>query len=228
MTNQNPSEPGAEQGSRGGNETFKNSPSSEAAKWIALLSSGDEEERAVGGAALYLAGHSLFREATKLWMKDPEFRALMCAPQIHGAKNTSLPPAFIAGIAVEPVTFERIRAAHGAPRLADVPPDQDAQEFELEIGAGYFDILTTREPGGAGAIAKFLQKFGEGIQQIEVYVRDVERATQILRDRFGTEPIYPKTRGGADGTLVNFFLVAAAEGRKVLVELVEAPASSGH
>ena len=43
----------------------------------------------------------------------------------------------------------------------------------------------------------------------------------MLRERFGIEPIYPATRAGADGTSVNFFLVATPEGKKVLIELVE-------
>ena len=95
-------------------------------------------------------------------------------------------------------------------------------EFELRFGEhSELDILTTRAPGGEGAIARFLQKFGEGIQQIELNVREVDRATEILRSRFGLTPIYPATRAGADGTRVNFLLVPAAGGRKVLIELVE-------
>ena len=73
------------------------------------------------------------------------------------------------------------------------------------------DILTTKAPGGNGAIARFLEKFGEGIQQVEIDVTDVDRATEILRTRFKVEPIYPATRPGANGTRVNFFLVTASE-----------------
>ena len=110
------------------------------------------------------------------------------------------------GIAVSPETFERMRAANGAPRLADVPPDQDAKEFELDFPHRVrLDILTTREPGGAGAIARYLQKFGEGIQQVEMHVRDADRTTDILRERVALAPIYSATRSGADGTRVNFF-----------------------
>jgi methylmalonyl-CoA/ethylmalonyl-CoA epimerase len=83
------------------------------------------------------------------------------------------------------------------------------------------DILTTNAPGGRGAIARFLEKFGEGIQQVEIDVTDVDRATEILRTRFQIEPIYPATRPGASGTRVNFFLVTTWDGKKVLVELVE-------
>ena len=132
------------------------------------------------------------------------------------------------GIAVLPETFDKIRAANGSPPLADAPADQDVLEFELEFsdsGMSYvrLDILTTKAPGGNGAIARFLEKFGEGIQQVELDVTDVDRATEILRTRFKIEPIYPATRPGANGTRVNFFLVTARNNQKVLVELVEQP-----
>ena len=52
-------------------------------------------------------------------------------------------------------------------------------------------------------------------------MRDVDRATEILRARFALPPIYPATRAGADGTRVNFFLAAGPDGTKVLIELVE-------
>jgi hypothetical protein len=81
--------------------------------------------------------------------------------------------------------------------------------------------LTSREPEGNGAIARYLQRFGEGIQQIELRCQNVDRATEILRERFGLNPIYPATRPGADGTRVNFFLVSAPKANKVLIELYE-------
>ena len=163
------------------------------------------------------------------WQKDEEFRVLLVREQFvrpHGRKVSF--PRLTVGIAVLPETFEKIRAANGFPPLADVPPDQDALEFELEFTGRFIppprlDILTTKAPGGGGAIARFLEKFGEGIQQVEIDVTDVDRATEILRTRFQIEPIYPATRPGANGTRVNFFLVTAWNGKKVLVELVEQP-----
>jgi hypothetical protein len=108
-----------------------------------------------------------------------------------------------------------------------VPPDQDAREFELHFPHGvHLDILTTQQKNGSGAIARYLQKFGEGVQQIELLTRDVDRATEILRERFHLEPVYPRTRAGADGTRVNFFLASSPSGKKVLIELVEAAANS--
>ena len=147
------------------------------------------------------------------WFKDKELERLLSGPQ---RKIT-------VGVAVEPDTFAKIRTANGMPRLANVPADQDAQEFELDFdGGNTLDILTSRAPGGDGAIAKYLAKFGEGVQQVEFRCVDVDRATQIVKNKFGVAPIYPATRPGADGTRINFFLVANPDGGKLLIELYEA------
>jgi len=108
------------------------------------------------------------------------------------------------------------------PHLAQVPTEQDASEFELHFPGGItLDVLTTRELEGTGAIARFLAKQGEGIQQVEFRCEDVDRAAAILQKDFGVEPVYPCKRPGADGTRVNFFLVSTASGQKVLIELYE-------
>lgn len=182
--------------------------SSELAGWIGQLADPTPAQRAAAADHLYREGASLFSTATTEWMSDPELRTLV------------RPGGCVVGIAVQPAAFEAIHAANGSPHLANVPPDQDAKEFELELAACHFDILTTRDPGGAGAIARYLHKFGEGIQQIEMNVTNVDRATEILRTRFGAHPVYPATRPGADATRVNFFLVPA-QSKKVLIELVE-------
>ena len=151
----------------------------------------------------------------EIWLADAEMKQLFALDD-HGNVVTTV------GIAVQPANFERLRSANGSPRLADVPPDQDAREFELHFEHEIsLDILTTREPGGTGAIARFLSKSGEGIQQVELTVHDVDRATEILRARFGQPAIYPETRVGADGTRVNFFLVTTPQAKKVLIEFVE-------
>lgn len=220
------------------------------ARWIQHLAASDSRQKAESGMKLYLEGVNLCMPLLSQWVGDPEFRELTLpratqesstvgaalrravrvpekaagpAPTNSAALPHFPPSTIIVGVAVHPNTFQKIRAGNNSPRLADVPPDQDAQEFELRLEDSIeFDILTTREPGGTGAIARFLQKFGEGIQQVEIYVRDVDRASEILRARFSLLPIYPATRAGADGTRVNFFLAATPEGEKVLIELVEA------
>jgi hypothetical protein len=194
------------------------------ARWIQDLSGSNERVKVESATRLYLAGVDLCTPLLSRWVADPEFRELRLsgkpASQTH---DRSQPPAIVVGIAVQPETFQRIRAANNSPRLAEVPADQDAQEFELHLDASIeFDVLTTRAPGGPGTISRYLQRFGDGIQQIEIYVRDVDRATEILRTRFALAPLYPVTRAGADGTRVNFFLATAPDAKKVLIELVEA------
>jgi TerC family integral membrane protein len=192
---------------------------------------GDQEPRQRAQAAEYLFSEGTGRVSG--WLndleRDEEFRNLLvlegferpCGDSIHQTRLT-------VGIAVLPETFNKIRAVNGSPPLAEAPPDQDVLEFELVLAGDYvqqphLDILTTNAPGGGGAIARFLNKFGEGIQQVEMDVTDVNRATEILRTRFKLDPIYPATRPGANGTRVNFFLVTRWDGKKVLVELVEQP-----
>jgi hypothetical protein len=186
---------------------------------IGRLAAADAREREQAARELFRQGCASVEPVLRRWFADAEFRKLIPTGSI----------LLTVGIAVEPAPFETIWQNAGKPHRANVPPDQDALEFSLSFAHGVrLDVLTTREPGGQGAIARFLERFGAGIQQIECDVRDVTRATEVLRTRFSTEPIYPETRPGADGTRVNFFLVPAEENRKVLIELVEVPAKQGN
>lgn len=190
------------------------------ASLIRTLSDPIATARERAGVAIFRHGCELANSATQSWFLDPEFASFI-------VRDRAGIPELTVGLAVQPDTFEKIRSTCGSPRLADVPPDQDAREFEMEFpGSARLDVLTSGAPGKGGAIAKFLQKSGEAIQQVEINVTDVDRATEILRARFGISPVYPAKRPGADGTRVNFFLVPAAENRKVLIELVEKPQRS--
>ena len=178
---------------------------------IKRLSSPDAAVSEATAAEVYRLGRALGDSVVDQWRALPDFAALLAGPPT-------------VGLAVQPDTFARVRAANGSPRLADVPPDLDAMEFELHFAGASLDILTTRAPGEGGAIARYLEKFGDGIQQVEYTNSDVGRATEILRARLGLQPLYPEARAGADGTRVNFFLATNPEGKKVLIELVETPA----
>jgi hypothetical protein len=183
---------------------------------VADLSSVDTSKRLAAAAEIYRLGRASAGSAISAWWAESELATLLLAPT----------PDITVGVAVQRDTFGRIRIANGTPRLAQVPPDQDAEEFELHFSEGVsLDILTTREPGGSGAIAKYLAKLGEGIQQVEYRCASVDRAAQILKDKFGVSPVYPATRNGSDGTRVNFFLVVSPDGGKVLIELYEAKSS---
>ncbi len=184
---------------------------------IKKLCSADFSVRFAGAVEIYRAGRTPADRVVLAWWTNDEFYSLL-----HGSK-----PSVTVGLAVERETFQKIREANGSPQLADVPPDQDAEEFELHFPNGIaLDVLTTKEPGGSGAIARYLAKFGEGVQQVEYCCKNVDRATAILKEKFGVKPIYPATRPGADGTRVNFFLVASPDYGKVLIELYELSAGN--
>ncbi len=180
------------------------------AQLIALLSSAQREAREAAARELFRRGHADAETAIASWRADSQI-----APLLSYRATV--------GIAVTPERFASIRAALGEPRLAKVPPDQDAQEFEWSLDPGiHLDVLTTCAPGEDGAIAKFLAKFGEGIQQVEFLTDDVDSVTRLLGSRLHVSSVYTASRAGADGTRVNFFLTSVPEGRKILIELVEA------
>ena len=179
---------------------------------ISGLFSPDAAVRTVSAAAIYNHGLDLAKPVVSSWLSNREM-SLLLSGQL-----------FTVGVAVFPDTFARIEQANGNPRLASVPDDIDVKEFELHFAAGIsLDILTTCDPEGEGAIARYLKRFGEGIQQVEFRCLDVDRAVAILRESFGVTPIYPEARAGADGTRVNFFLAPTSAGGKVLIELYEIP-----
>ena len=184
---------------------------------IGKLWSADFSERQEGASTVFQYGRETAGQAIAPWLQDPELAPLLGAPE----------PEITVGIAVGQQAFVKIRSINGEPRLASVPPDQDAQEFELHFpGKVMLDILTTRDADGDGAIARYLGKFGQGIQQVEILCRNVDRATELLKEKFGVAAVYPATRPGADGTRVNFYLVSSPSGSKVLIELYEKPAHS--
>lgn len=194
---------------------------------VQQLADGDERVRQAAALELYRIGADRAQAAVRAWAADKDLARLISGPPT-------------VGIAVTPQHFAAIRAAwsgaEGPPRLAEVPGDQDAREFELHIefdgATALLDILTPREPGDPhsqgeqGAITRFLAKQGEGVQQVEFPCKDVTRAAELVRERFGVPPAYPQTRDGAEGTRVNFFLVTLPDGSRVLIELFERAARS--
>jgi hypothetical protein len=171
--------------------------------------------RQAAAGEIYRAGRGAAERAVEPWWRDAELSALLVKAK----------PVVTVGLAVERETFARIREANGAPRRAEVPAEQDAEEFELDFPEGILlDVLTTRDRRGSGAIARYLARFGEGIQQVEFRCLDVDRATSLLRERFELTPVYPEPRPGAGGTRINFFLVPSPGAGRVLIELYETSA----
>jgi hypothetical protein len=185
---------------------------------ITNLSAAEKSARVAAASEIYRQGRVAADRAVSRWWEDAQLAELLLSPK----------PIITVGVAVHRDTFAKVRAANGQPVLAIVPQEQDAEEFELHFGEGVeLDVLTSREPGGQGAIARFLAKFGEGVQQVEFRCLDVNRAMAIVRERFGAAPIYPEARAGANGSKVNFVLApvrgTGAENAKVLIELYELP-----
>jgi len=185
---------------------------------ITNLSAAEKSTRMAAASEIYVQGRGLAERAVCRWWEDAELSELLLSPK----------PIVTVGVAVGRETFAKIRAANGQPGLAIVPQEQDAEEFELHFADGVeLDVLTGREPGGQGAIARFLAKFGEGVQQVEFRCLNVDRAMAIVHERFGVTPIYPEARPGANDSKVNFVLVpvpgAAGKNARVLIELYELP-----
>ena len=175
--------------------------------WVDDLAGPDPGKRVAARVRLHREGCALADQTFAAWKQDPEFDVLVAG-------------APIVGVAVPPDDFERIRQETDMPRLAAVPAEMNTAEFELPGPGPHLDILTPVD--SEGPIQKFLDRFGPGIQQVELPVHDVSAAVGILAARFGLTPVYPEAREGADGTRVNFFLVDRPEGGKVLIELFEA------
>jgi hypothetical protein len=186
---------------------------------IERLGDSDVSVREKAAREIFLRGFARAAAVTAEWLRDREIADCFV---FDDSKSGAKFPRTTVGIAVQPESFEWIRQANGSPQLADVPPDLDAKEFELHAAEDVrLDVLTTREVQGGGAIARFLQKHGPGIQQVELEVHKMDRVTELLHARFGLAPVYAEPRAGADGTCVNFFLVASEEGGKLLIELVQ-------
>ena len=173
---------------------------------IHRLGSADPNAREISARAIYRAGLDLCRALIENWRADSEFGALLMS-SLHAGTTTGIEAQrIIVGVAVEPANFEKIRAANGYSAPRPRAPDQDAMEFELHFGQhAELDILTTKAPGQQGAIARYLSKFGEGVQQIEIYVTDVDLASDVVKRKFKLDPIYPATRDGADGSAGELF-----------------------
>jgi len=203
-----PAQPAANNFGNSSEETPMDLRTASVSALIAQLESANATREAAA-RELFRRGSDAAELAIASWRADPEI-------------SRQISTETTVGIAVTPARFAKIRAALQNPPLAAVPPDQDAEEFEWSLGKSiHLDILTTRAPDADGAIAKFLAKFGEGIQQVEFLTNDVNHATDLLRARLSVNPIYPQTRAGADGTRINFFLASAPGGPKILIELVE-------
>src|ERR1700686_1013671 len=90
---------------------------------IDRLASSEAEVRLLSATEIYREGRSMADHAVYPWWADTELAELL------GGAN----PKATVGLAVSPETFAKIHEAAGSPRLSQVPPDQDAYEFEIHV-----------------------------------------------------------------------------------------------
>lgn len=101
----------------------------------------------------------------------------------------------------------------------EVNSDQGIEEAMLSLSDGSrIQLLASIDSNSA--IAKFLNKNGEGIQQLAFRVTDIELA-MVAVSAAGMRLIYPEPKTGTAGSRINFVHPRDAGG--VLVELVELP-----
>ena len=115
-------------------------------------------------------------------------------------------------------TFD-VRAVH-----EEVNEEQGVREAMLAVGDSGSCIQLLAPLRTDSHIGKFLDRTGEGNQQVAYTVEDVDAVAETLRER-GVRLLYETGRRGTAGSRVNFVHPKDAMG--VLIELVE-PAGGDH
>jgi len=96
-------------------------------------------------------------------------------------------------------------------------PEENVRVAMFKVGETYIELLqgTTQD----SAISKFIEKRGEGIHHIAIRVDDVDKSTEVLKNR-GAVLVYDKARTVSGGSRkINFVHPKSTGG--VLLELVE-------
>ena len=100
----------------------------------------------------------------------------------------------------------------------EVNEEQGVREAMLAVGDSGSCIQLLAPLSDDSTIAKFLERNGQGIQQLAYRVADIDAASATLRER-GVRLLYDAPKNGTAGSRVNFVHPKDAGG--VLVELVE-------
>src|SRR5258706_13867134 len=100
--------------------------SSALAQSIADLSSADSSKKLAAAGEIYRLGRATAGSAISDWWAGGELSALLMGSS----------PAITVGLPVQRETFGRIRIAHGTPKHAPVPTDQDAEAFQFPFYCG--------------------------------------------------------------------------------------------
>jgi methylmalonyl-CoA/ethylmalonyl-CoA epimerase len=106
----------------------------------------------------------------------------------------------------------------------EVNEEQGVREAMLAVGGSGSCIQLLAPLSPESPIARFLERSGQGVQQVAYGVDDIDAVTADLRAR-GVRLLYDEARRGTAGSRVNFVHPKDAMG--VLVELVEAAPAHG-
>jgi len=85
----------------------------------------------------------------------------------------------------------------------------------IPVGESKIELLESTNP--EGAIAKYIEKRGEGLHHLALEVNDIQQALATLKEK-GTPLTDKKPRNGVENTKIAFL---HPKGTKVLIELVE-------
>ena len=100
----------------------------------------------------------------------------------------------------------------------EINEEQGVRETMLSVGASGSSIQLLAPLSDDSPIAKFIDRRGQGIQQIAYRVHDLDAVSAILRAR-GAELLYDQPKRGTANSRINFIHPRSAGG--ILVELVE-------
>ena len=103
--------------------------------------------------------------------------------------------------------------------------EQGVREAMMRVGDSGSCIQLLAPLSPESTIAKFLDRNGEGIQQLAYRVEDIDAVCATLRER-GLRLLYDTPKRGTSNSRVNF--IHPKDARGILVELVEPAADAGH
>ena len=97
----------------------------------------------------------------------------------------------------------------------EVIEDQKVRTAIIPVGESKIELLESTDP--EGAIARYIEKRGEGMHHLALEVSNIQEALETL-ERKGIQLIDRKPRTGVDDTRIAFL---HPKDPKVLIELVE-------
>lgn len=103
--------------------------------------------------------------------------------------------------------------------------EQGVREAMMRVGDSGSCIQLLAPLSPESTIAKFLDRNGQGIQQLAYRVEDIDAVCATLRER-GLRLLYDTPKRGTSNSRVNF--IHPKDARGILVELVEPAADAAH